>query len=126
MSIGDHRFVYQASVLDSPIGDQVPALLGLEDMKKMKAIIDTVKGTFIIPGPGGLKIEYSPGTDAVQMLGEPDHWLLTVNKNLNRGREVGQNRRNHVAVRRLKSNKASAIGMCQSFAVGCPSGSCAH
>ena len=89
MSIGEHRFLYDTMVLDSPGGDMVPALLGLVDMKRMKVVIGPVSGKLIVPGPGGLKVTYSPGTEAVQMSGEPNHWLLTVNKNLNRGRDRG-------------------------------------
>ena len=123
MSIGDHRFVYEASVLDSPVGDMVPAPLGLEDMKQMNAFIDTVASKFIIPGPGGLKLAYSPGTECVQMPGDPQHWVLTVNKNLNKGRVKGQDVRRHVAVRK-KTLYSKRPSFCNSYMINCPSGGC--
>ena len=43
-------------------------------------------GTFIIPGPGGLNLAASPGTEIVPMrrIDEKHHWFLPVSQHLYR------------------------------------------
>ena len=54
---------YDAPVVDS---DTMPGLLGLKTQKRLKAIIDTDHYRMIVPGPGGVKIQCSPGTIVYQ------------------------------------------------------------
>ena len=46
------------------MGSELPALLGLRSMLSMKAVLEMTEGEeyLTFPGPGGYKIEWSPGT----------------------------------------------------------------
>ena len=65
-----------ADVFSSPAQD-VPALMGIPGMAALGAFICCKTGNFILPGPGGLKIDASPGTTEINMDKEA-HWLLGV------------------------------------------------
>ena len=88
ITIGDRNHVYTADMLGPP-SENVPALIGIPDMAAVGVFIDCRRGKFIIPGPGGLKIEASPGTTEVQMNKE-SHWLLGVEPPFNKDRPRSQ------------------------------------
>ena len=37
-----------------------------------------------MPGPGGLKLEFSPGTESIQMDFQVSHWMMAVNQAQNK------------------------------------------
>ena len=53
----------------------MPFLFGLNDMAALDVHFCCRSGSFIIPGPGGLKVEASPGTTRIQM-DKCNHWHL--------------------------------------------------
>lgn len=81
MPFGKRCFTYTADVIPSP---NVPALMGLHDMAALDVHFAVKSGTFIIPGPGGLRWNASPGTESVQMrrVSENHHWFLPANQQL--------------------------------------------
>ena len=82
--------MYKTSVLDpSNMKNEhnVPALFGKRLMQDLCVHICVKTGRFIIPGPGGLNIEASPGTEMIQMLADPrptEHWMLPVDVELHK------------------------------------------
>ena len=74
MTLGRRSYVYTADVLE---GSNVPALMGLLDMSKLDVHYSVRTGSFIIPGPGGVNLQASPGTTEVNM-NRDTHWLLGV------------------------------------------------
>ena len=56
----------------------VPCFLGIQDLKKLDVLIEYASGRFIVPGPGGVKLEFSSGAEAVQMESVA-HWHLPIN-----------------------------------------------
>ena len=81
VSIGKRGYTYTADVLPCP---NVPALMGLRDMAALDVYYSVRHGTFILPGPGGLNLAASPGTEVVNMrrIDENHHWFLPVNTQL--------------------------------------------
>ena len=79
MSIGNQKYTYIADVLDGPSAG-IPALMGVRDMSALNIHVSVRDGSFVIPGPGGLNIGASPGTEIIQMrrAGEAKHWFLPV------------------------------------------------
>ena len=64
-----------ADVLDADSQRHLPFLLGIADMKALDVHFCCRTGSFIIPGPAGLKLEACPGTTKVQMQ-QSHHWHL--------------------------------------------------
>ena len=83
MTLGKVPYIYKADVLEGPSA-HIPALMGCNDMSKLNVHYSVRTGSFIIPGPGGLQVGASPGTEFVQMRrrGEAFHWMLPVNEHL--------------------------------------------
>ena len=81
LSIGKRSYTYTADVLPCP---SVPALMGVQDMAALDVHYSVRAGTFIIPGPGGLNLAASPGTEIVPMkrIDEKHHWFLPVSQHL--------------------------------------------
>ena len=75
MTIGNRTFVWEGSVYDQ---EMVPCLLGIQDLKKLDVLIECSTGRFSMPGPGGAKLEFSPGTEAAQTEFVA-HWHLPIN-----------------------------------------------
>ena len=72
LQIGSRQIMYQATALDPP---GVPALLGKRSMAELDVYYATRPGRFIIPGPGGLEMRFSPGTEELAMT-DKGHWYL--------------------------------------------------
>ena len=67
---------FQAPVIPN---SEVPGLLGLESLKSKKAVVDVDRKLLICPGPGGVEMQYSPGTRVYQLEEAPSgHLLLPV------------------------------------------------
>jgi hypothetical protein len=69
--------VYRANIAEG-VGVNLPAILGLDSMKDKDAVIMLRKGkeTMAFPGPGGYKIEWSPGTKLLPMTPAPSGHLV--------------------------------------------------
>eukprot|EP00971_Amphidinium_carterae_P253871 5039963-Amphidinium_carterae.1 len=71
---------YSSPVLESTAGIGHIALLGAKSLEHNKVLLDTAAGTFTTIGPGGYKIEFSPGSRTYQMVRAPSgHWVLPIN-----------------------------------------------
>ena len=84
--LGGKTIQVTASVMDEmvkPNGqkNETPFLLGRRLLGELDAYISVKTGKFIIPGPGGIKLQLSPGTEVVQMH-DKGHWYLPVNEKL--------------------------------------------
>ena len=62
----------------------IPAPMGVSDMSALDVYYSVRTGAFIVPGPGGLNLNASPGADIVQMRrrGTHDRWFLPVSEHL--------------------------------------------
>eukprot|EP00971_Amphidinium_carterae_P336659 6473146-Amphidinium_carterae.1 len=79
---------YSSPVLESTAGIGHIALLGAKSLEHNKVLLDTAAGTFTTVGPGGYKIEFSPGSRTYQMVRAPSgHWVLPINRFQQRQRE---------------------------------------
>ena len=76
MSVGKRHYDYIADVVEGP-SSGIPALMGTNDMSKLDVHYSVKTGAFIIPGPGGLDLGASPGTEIIQMRreGMHHHWF---------------------------------------------------
>ena len=83
MTIGKKHHDYVAQVLEG-YSSRIPALTGCRDMSKLDIHYSVRTGAFIVPGPGGLNLGASPGTEIVQMRRqyESSHWFLPVGGHL--------------------------------------------
>lgn len=65
---------YTAPIIqDSPL----PPLLGNKTLRKMQVILDCGSGKMIIPGPGGVEVKMSPGSNVFDLeLTSSGHWVL--------------------------------------------------
>ena len=61
--------------------NETPFLLGRRQQGELDVYIGVTSGQFIVPGPGGIKLELSPGTEVVQMI-DKGHWYLPINETL--------------------------------------------
>ena len=60
-------------------GKDLPALLGLKSMKEKKAVLETsADGPYLtFPGPGGYKVEWSPGSLRIPLATAPSgHYVI--------------------------------------------------
>ena len=65
---------YAAPILEN---SDVPGLLGLESLKKHRALMDTYNGRLFFIGPGGYQLGLSPGSKVFELEESPSkHWLL--------------------------------------------------
>ena len=66
------RETFQANITEG-VGENLPAILGLDSMQEKDSVIILRKGQEILafPGPGGYKIEWSPGTKLLPMVNAP-------------------------------------------------------
>ena len=71
--------------------NETPFLLGRRQQGELDVYIGVRSGQFIVPGPGGIKLELSPGTEVVQML-DKGHWYLPVNDKLKKQCAPNRNR----------------------------------
>ena len=89
-AIGTTADNYHSNVADG-CGVDLPAIMGNKSMKDKDAVIILREGkeAMAFPGPGGYKIEWSPGTKIVPMQNtqsghmvlQCDHWDLLTNRN---------------------------------------------
>ena len=66
MTPGKRPYVYTVDVVEGASAN-VPALTGTTDMSKLDVYYSVRTGSFVIPGPGGIDLGASPGTEIVQM-----------------------------------------------------------
>ena len=68
---------YRANIADG-CGENLPAILGSESMQEKDSVLILRKGKELIafPGPGGYKIEWSPGTKLLPMVPAPSGHLV--------------------------------------------------
>ena len=64
---------FQTAVVDD---SELPALLGLNSLTKLKAVIDCEHKRLLLIGPGGYKIQLSPGSKVLQLHSAPTGHLL--------------------------------------------------
>ena len=55
LTIGKHKYIYAADVLEGE-SSGVPALMGSRDMAELDIYSPVKRGSFAIPGPGGLNL----------------------------------------------------------------------
>jgi hypothetical protein len=55
---------------------ELPALLGLSSISKLKGLIDTQHKQIIFVGPGGYKLSLSPGSKVYQLYSAPTGHLM--------------------------------------------------
>ena len=79
---------YAAPILEN---SDVPGLLGLESLKKHRALMDTYNGRLFFIGPGGYQLNLSPGSKVFELEESPSkHWLLPCTEWPQAGTENGQ------------------------------------
>ncbi len=68
---------FQANITEG-VDENLPAILGLDSMQEKDSVIILRKGKEIMafPGPGGYKIEWSPGTKLLPMVHAPSGHLV--------------------------------------------------
>jgi hypothetical protein len=68
---------YRANIAKGS-GIDLPAILGLDSMKEKDSVIILREGKemMVFPGPGGYKIEWSPGTKVLPMKHAPSGHLV--------------------------------------------------
>ena len=59
-------------------GAQLPGLLGLRTMEHEKAVLDMGNQELILPGPGGIKYDLSPGSVRIPLKKAPSGHLVMV------------------------------------------------
>jgi hypothetical protein len=64
---------FQSAVVE---GSELPALFGLNSLVQQRAIIDTYHRQLIFVGPGGYKIQLSPGSKTYKLHQAPTGHLL--------------------------------------------------
>ena len=75
-----HMDEFTEPVLNGEESMSIPAILGLQSLEDLKAVIDCGKGRIHFPGPGGLYIAGAPGTRSHQLeKAISGHWMLPVN-----------------------------------------------
>ena len=69
IQFGSRCFVLTAHVVESNSDStsSVPCLIGRNEMARLDVYYAVRDGKYIVPGPGGLKIQCSPGTETFQM-----------------------------------------------------------
>ena len=74
---GAHTDEYHTNIADG-CGENLPAILGLSSMEKKDAVLILREGKQFIafPGPGGYKIEWSPGTKLLPITKAPSGHLV--------------------------------------------------
>ena len=65
--------VYKAPMIDN---SQVPALLGLTTMTEQRVLLDLLHNRYITVGPGGYKVELSPGSAVLDLERAPTGHLM--------------------------------------------------
>ena len=87
---------FRANIADG-CGADLPAILGSESMQEKDSVLILRKGKEMIafPGPGGYKIEWSPGTRLLPMMPAPTGHLVIpcdrfeeLNKNKNNTEQI--------------------------------------
>ena len=71
--------VFEVPTLEGEDGADVPALLGLRSMRSKNAVLEMSPGKEMLtfPGPGGYKIEWSPGTVHIPLTVAPSgHYVI--------------------------------------------------
>ena len=70
-------FEYKAPTVGGP-GKQLPALLGLQSMSRQSGVLEMKDGEeyLTFPGPGGYKVEWSPGTRRYKLECAPSGHLI--------------------------------------------------
>ncbi len=68
---------YQANIAEG-VGENLPAILGLDSMQEKDSVLILRRGRELMafPGPGGYKIEWSPGTKLLPMVKAPSGHLV--------------------------------------------------
>jgi hypothetical protein len=64
---------FQTAVVED---SELPALLGLKSLTKLKAVLDCEHKRLLLIGPGGYKIQLSPGSKVLQLHSAPTGHLL--------------------------------------------------
>ena len=59
-------------------GANLPGLLGLRTMEHERAVLDMGNHELIIPGPGGIKYELSPGSVRIPLKKAPSRHLVMI------------------------------------------------
>ena len=77
MTFGNRTVAMTAQVVNG----EVPFLIGIDWVRKQDVHICCATGRFILPGPGGLELKMSPGTESLQMI-HKSQWMLPINKKL--------------------------------------------
>ena len=73
---GTTRCSYTAPVIPN---SELPPLLGLKSLQSKRAVLDTYGKLLILPGPGGIEIRCSPGSQVLPLeSSESGHLLLTM------------------------------------------------
>ena len=71
---------FTTPVMDGEAAGENPALLGLKTLRRLKAVIDCGNDLFYVPGPGGIKLQQSPGTRVHRMeTSLSGHLMLPIN-----------------------------------------------
>ena len=72
-----HLGTFRSAVIETGGGAELPALLGLETLTRLGAVICTNTKRLIFPGKGGYKISLSPGSTIHQLYAAPTgHMML--------------------------------------------------
>jgi hypothetical protein len=64
---------YKATIIED---SDVPALLGLETMTKERVLLDLIHDRYIKVGPGGFKLELSPGSTVLELKRAPTGHIM--------------------------------------------------
>ena len=69
---------YKSGVMDTPIirNSELPGLLGLKSLEKLRAVIDFTTGKMYLMGPGDPEFDFPPGTECFQLERAPSGHLL--------------------------------------------------
>ena len=78
----------QANIAEGPGGDHLPCILGLDSMTNKNAVLLLHKGErrLALPGPGGYKIEWSPGTKLLPLENLPSGHLGFISDNYDKAK----------------------------------------
>ena len=85
---------YEAHVVEGP-GENLPAILGSISMAEKDAAIILRKGKemMVFPGPGGYKIEWSPGTKLLPMeISKSGHYVMPCDRFENMSKAPSQDK----------------------------------
>ena len=93
-------------------GSDLPPLLGLKSLRRMHAVVDCGQQLLVLPGPGGLKHDYPPGTVALKLeLSPSGHLILPVapNRSLSEAHVLDfMHHRTHAEAQKPASGPASS------------------